>query len=91
MYSRYVHSWDMRTNGPMKDLIHTDDAPGDVKVWNSYRQPQPAQPHPCYYNNGNCSHLCLLSPIPPGLILQFRHYSVLSFFPLTYFGFFFLL
>lgn len=41
-------------------------SPVDVVVWDAQRQPPPITPHPCAQNNGNCSHLCLLAPDPPG-------------------------
>lgn len=39
--------------------------PMDIQVFHPFRQPQLEDPskNPCY-NNGNCSHLCLLSPDP---------------------------
>jgi low density lipoprotein receptor-related protein 5/6 len=35
-----------------------------IRVYDKQRQPK--QSHPCEKNNGGCSHLCLLSPNPPG-------------------------
>lgn len=34
----------------------------DIKVYDKYRQP--TKSHACE-NNGGCSHLCLLAPVPP--------------------------
>lgn len=37
---------------------------GDIEVWDVRRQP--GGDNPCRHNNGNCSHLCLLSSEKPG-------------------------
>uniref|UniRef100_A0A224X518 Putative nidogen n=1 Tax=Panstrongylus lignarius TaxID=156445 RepID=A0A224X518_9HEMI len=59
-----VHSVD-RDTGSSKELIHTSNSvPVDIRVWDSSRQPY--NQSDCRINNGNCSHLCLLSPYPPG-------------------------
>lgn len=59
----------MTTKGPIKDILKPGVVPIDIRVWDAKRQPPPATPHPCQNNNGNCSHLCLLSPNPPGIIV----------------------
>ncbi|XP_059051324.1 low-density lipoprotein receptor-related protein 6 [Achroia grisella] len=61
-----IHSWDISTNGPIKDLIKSNPVPVDIKAYDGSRQLMPAVPHPCNINNGGCSHLCLLAPNPPG-------------------------
>lgn len=61
---RSVHSVD-RDTGTSKELIHTvGSVPVDIRVWDPSRQPY--NQSGCRLNNGNCSHLCLLSPYPPG-------------------------
>lgn len=61
-----IHTWDMSTNGPVKELIKSDPVPVDLKVYAGGRQLMPTGDYPCKINNGGCSHLCLLSPNPPG-------------------------
>ncbi|XP_069812693.1 low-density lipoprotein receptor-related protein 1B-like, partial [Dendropsophus ebraccatus] len=51
-----------KTSGADKTLLlnswHTIS---DIEVYHAYRQPD-VPDHPCKINNGDCSHLCLLSP-----------------------------
>lgn len=54
-------------------LMHGGDTLfGDIEIWDSKRQPyfydddNNNNNNPCKNNNGNCSHLCLLSPYLPG-------------------------
>ncbi|XP_073967481.1 low-density lipoprotein receptor-related protein 6-like [Choristoneura fumiferana] len=63
-----IYSWDISTNGPMKDLIKSEPVPVDIRVYDSSRQLPPVGNHPCKVNNGGCSHLCLLSPTAPGYV-----------------------
>lgn len=59
-----VHYFDRSTN-ELKQLInHLDLVPMYIQVYDSQRQPK--QAHPCQWNNGGCSHLCLLSPNSAG-------------------------
>ncbi|XP_011500691.1 PREDICTED: low-density lipoprotein receptor-related protein 6 isoform X2 [Ceratosolen solmsi marchali] len=61
-----IHALDLRpTNARPRDIFHGEYIPGDIEVWDPRRQP-PAVNNPCKFNNGNCSHLCLLSPKAPG-------------------------
>lgn len=61
-----VHTVDLRApNLKPKELFQGQYIPHDIEVWDPRRQP-PAVNNPCKINNGNCSHLCLLSPKPPG-------------------------
>lgn len=60
-----VHSYDVRQNqAHPRELLHGEYIPGDIEVWDVRRQPYGS--HPCEKNNGNCSHLCLLSMTEPG-------------------------
>ncbi|XP_041973077.1 low-density lipoprotein receptor-related protein 6 [Aricia agestis] len=63
----YIYTWDIMTNGPIKELINGSktDIPVDIKVFDEQRQ-TPVTDHPC--NNNKCSHLCLLSPNEPGYV-----------------------
>ncbi|XP_011154181.1 low-density lipoprotein receptor-related protein 6 isoform X2 [Harpegnathos saltator] len=55
-----IHSYDMRqSQANPRELFHGEFIPGDIEVWDAKRQPQGN--NPCRQNNGNCSHLCLLS------------------------------
>jgi low density lipoprotein receptor-related protein 5/6 len=61
-----IHALDLRpANARPRDIFHGEYIPGDIEVWDPRRQP-PAINNPCKPNNGNCSHLCLLSPKSPG-------------------------
>nr|XP_049697020.1 low-density lipoprotein receptor-related protein 6 [Helicoverpa armigera] len=61
-----IHTWDIATSGPMKELIKSDPVPVDLKVYDGSRQLMPPGDYPCKENNGGCSHLCLLAPTPLG-------------------------
>ncbi|XP_013174926.1 PREDICTED: low-density lipoprotein receptor-related protein 6 [Papilio xuthus] len=61
-----IYTWDIATNGPIKDVIKSNPVPVDIKVFDGSRQLMPTGDYPCKHNNGGCSHLCLLSPTPPG-------------------------
>ncbi|XP_037945125.1 low-density lipoprotein receptor-related protein 6 [Teleopsis dalmanni] len=53
-----LNTFDIQTK-ETKELIDRPNAPNSVKVWNPTLQP--FGDNPCMHNNGNCSHLCLLS------------------------------
>ncbi|KAG7206637.1 hypothetical protein KM043_000315 [Ampulex compressa] len=60
-----IHSYDVRQpQTHPRELFHGEYIPGDIEIWDPRRQPQGN--HPCRSNNGNCSHLCLLSIGDPG-------------------------
>ncbi|XP_076640079.1 low-density lipoprotein receptor-related protein 6 isoform X1 [Colletes latitarsis] len=60
-----IHSYDVRQHqAHPRELLHGEYIPGDIEVWDVRRQPHGN--HPCEKNNGNCSHLCLLSLTEPG-------------------------
>ncbi|XP_057340651.1 low-density lipoprotein receptor-related protein 6 [Microplitis mediator] len=62
-----IHSHDLRSTGSQshpRELLHGEYIPGDIEVWDPKRQPY--ADNPCRHNNGNCSHLCLLSLRAPG-------------------------
>ncbi|GJQ65548.1 hypothetical protein Trydic_g7648 [Trypoxylus dichotomus] len=52
------------SSSQVKQFLKATYVPVDVRVW--HETVQPKHSHPCEKNNGNCSHLCLLSPDPPG-------------------------
>ncbi|XP_039745762.1 low-density lipoprotein receptor-related protein 6 [Pararge aegeria] len=62
-----IYSWDISTNGAIKELIKSDPVPVDIKVYDKSRQLMPTGDYPCKNNEG-CSHLCLLAPNPPGYV-----------------------
>lgn len=53
-----IHTHDLTTN-ETRELIDTPDVPLVIHVWDERLQPH--GDNPCRHNNGNCSHLCLLS------------------------------
>lgn len=56
-----INSYDLET-GEMKEIIDAPDVPITVRAWDkSLQQIGGASQNPCRTNNGNCSHLCLLS------------------------------
>ncbi|XP_049808128.1 low-density lipoprotein receptor-related protein 6 [Schistocerca nitens] len=60
-----IHSYNLEEGGKPKEIAHNKDImPLDIRVWDKSRQPKGYSP--CQTNNGGCSHLCLLSPRPPG-------------------------
>ncbi|XP_025837382.1 low-density lipoprotein receptor-related protein 6 [Agrilus planipennis] len=59
-----IHVYEANTTMEPKEFIHSDFVPMDIHMWDARLQPH--LPHPCERDNGNCSHLCLLAPYPPG-------------------------
>ncbi|VVC34410.1 Hypothetical protein CINCED_3A006647 [Cinara cedri] len=59
-----IHVVDRRAGGISHEIIHSNNVPMDIRVWNAARQPEKVTP--CDKNNGGCSDLCLLSPNSPG-------------------------
>ncbi|XP_044256052.1 low-density lipoprotein receptor-related protein 6 [Tribolium madens] len=60
-----IHLYDQNTKQSKELIDHLDyTVPMYIQVYNKLRQPK--RPHACEKNNGGCSHLCLLSPNPPG-------------------------
>lgn len=60
-----IHMFDRQSGHDAKELVHVQDAvPIDIKIMDPSRQV--FKKTPCHNNNGGCSHLCLLSPNPPG-------------------------
>lgn len=59
-----IHIFDKSSGNGPREMIHGENVPMDIKVWDAARQP--ISPTPCDNNNAGCSHLCLLSPAPPG-------------------------
>lgn len=59
-----MHVYDKAVGNAPREMIHGENVPMDIKVWDPSRQPISSTP--CDNNNAGCSHLCLLSPSPPG-------------------------
>lgn len=71
LFGNYLYYTDWKTNSVIKankfngsDIQVVQKAmtqPFDIKIYHPSRQPKANSTHPCTKNNGNCSHLCLLS------------------------------
>lgn len=59
-----ISSYDLVT-GEQREVIDTEEVPITVHVWDQSLQ-KGGLSNPCRVNNGNCSHLCLLSTNPKG-------------------------
>lgn len=53
-----INCYDLE-KGEMSEIIDAPDVPITVRAWD--KSLQKVGPNPCRQNNGNCSHLCLLS------------------------------
>ncbi|KAG9509575.1 Prolow-density lipoprotein receptor-related protein 1 [Fragariocoptes setiger] len=59
-----------KNNGSGVNVIQRlQTRPFDIKIYHPSRQPkvEPAN-NPCHINNGNCSHLCLINHLSPGVL-----------------------
>ncbi|XP_070568538.1 low-density lipoprotein receptor-related protein 6-like isoform X1 [Ptychodera flava] len=63
-HTRSIHSCHKLTGNDRKIVHEEIFSPMDIHVFSSVRQPTGVSP--CGTNNGGCSHLCLMSPTPPG-------------------------
>lgn len=63
-FNRSIHVVNRSGGGNSREIIHSNNVPMDIRVWNSARQPEKITL--CDKNNGGCSDLCLLSPNSPG-------------------------
>uniref|UniRef100_A0A2S2P0K4 Low-density lipoprotein receptor-related protein 6 n=2 Tax=Schizaphis graminum TaxID=13262 RepID=A0A2S2P0K4_SCHGA len=59
-----IHVVNRSGGGNSREIIHSNNVPMDIRVWNPARQPEKITL--CDKNNGGCSDLCLLSPNSPG-------------------------
>ncbi|XP_064603510.1 low-density lipoprotein receptor-related protein 6-like isoform X2 [Liolophura sinensis] len=58
-----IHSCNKVTGQDRKVIQSEIFSPMDIHVYSALRQPKGV--NPCSKSNGNCSHLCLMSPRPP--------------------------
>uniref|UniRef100_A0A182YL08 EGF-like domain-containing protein n=1 Tax=Anopheles stephensi TaxID=30069 RepID=A0A182YL08_ANOST len=61
-----LHYYDIQRN-QRKELLRKTEVPITVHAWDGRLQPEAEtdSANPCRRNNGNCSHLCLLSTVAP--------------------------
>uniref|UniRef100_A0A8C7YW91 Low-density lipoprotein receptor-related protein 5 n=1 Tax=Oryzias sinensis TaxID=183150 RepID=A0A8C7YW91_9TELE len=58
-----IHACNKHRGDKTREILGGIYSPMGIQVLESYRQPYIRTP--CSDNNGGCSHLCLLSPVPP--------------------------
>ncbi|CAN9499060.1 unnamed protein product [Ophioblennius macclurei] len=61
--TRSIHACNKNSGDKTREILNGIYSPMDIQVLESYRQPNIRTP--CSYQNGGCSHLCLLSPVEP--------------------------
>uniref|UniRef100_A0A8C6S670 Low density lipoprotein receptor-related protein 5 n=1 Tax=Neogobius melanostomus TaxID=47308 RepID=A0A8C6S670_9GOBI len=61
--TRSIHACNKHSGDKTREILSGIYSPMDIQVLEAYRQPHIQTP--CSENNGGCSHLCLLSPVPP--------------------------
>lgn len=61
--TRSIHACNKHTGEKRREILNGIYSPMDIQVLGQERQPNIQTP--CSERNGGCSHLCLLSPVPP--------------------------
>uniref|UniRef100_A0A671SN54 Low-density lipoprotein receptor-related protein 5-like n=1 Tax=Sinocyclocheilus anshuiensis TaxID=1608454 RepID=A0A671SN54_9TELE len=61
--TRSIHACNKYTGEKRREILSGIYSPMDIQVLGQERQPNIQTP--CSERNGGCSHLCLLSPVPP--------------------------
>ncbi|NP_001170929.2 low-density lipoprotein receptor-related protein 5 isoform 1 precursor [Danio rerio] len=61
--TRSIHACNKHSGEKHREILNGIYSPMDIQVLGQERQPNIQTP--CSERNGGCSHLCLLSPIPP--------------------------
>uniref|UniRef100_A0A672Q6C7 Low-density lipoprotein receptor-related protein 5-like n=1 Tax=Sinocyclocheilus grahami TaxID=75366 RepID=A0A672Q6C7_SINGR len=61
--TRSIHACNKYTGEKRREILSGIYSPMDIQVLGQERQPNIQTP--CSERNGDCSHLCLLSPVPP--------------------------
>ncbi|XP_031420163.1 low-density lipoprotein receptor-related protein 5 isoform X2 [Clupea harengus] len=61
--TRSIHACNKHSGDKRREILSGIHSPMDIQVLSQQRQPNFQTP--CSNGNGGCSHLCLLSPLPP--------------------------
>uniref|UniRef100_A0A672JJU4 Low density lipoprotein receptor-related protein 5 n=1 Tax=Salarias fasciatus TaxID=181472 RepID=A0A672JJU4_SALFA len=61
--TRSIHACNKNSGDKTREILNGIYSPMDIQVLEPYRQPDIRTP--CSFQNGGCSHLCLLSPVEP--------------------------